>query len=504
VAKKKASEPATPSPPPDAGLLLDAVVKEFLPKFGGGARGKKIESLPTPRKILALDPAAQADVLKVALDRLEELEGRLIAFRAGLKGFEATAPQRQPGWAAIWDPRWALAEMVGALLRHDLPLTEPVLVRLVRWPRDDAAFLNTASYPLAGIVAAAERFGAASEIGPLLRTALEIFFQRLYRQTYDKECRKIASRVQAVLAGGPAVDLEAGEAWSDAALADLGKMAARPRWAWNALLQHCQVGGAGKLTERWREQARPLLDAVGFDEFKEHVLRWFPLVDRPRTEPAQRQHPLEPDAFLLLRNQLLKDAHVELLRGVVWCCGLREDADLARAVARLALSAYRKIPGKGPRLVALGNACITALGMMPGRPPIGQLALLKVKIKFGTAQKEIDKAFTASAAREGLPRDEIEELSVPSYGLEEVGRLRTTLGEYQAELLVDGGTAALHWSKEGKPLKSVPAAVKKEHGEQVKELQATVKDVSAMLPAQRERLDTLIPLTNTHPDRYDR
>ena len=114
------------------------------------------------------------------------------------------------------------------------------------------------------------------------------------------------------------------------------------------------------------------------------------------------------------RDNLIEDPHVELLRGLVWCCGFTEDADLARAVARLALSAYRKVPGKGPRLVSLGNACITALGSMPGRTPIGQLAILKVKVKFGTAQKEIEKAFNAAAARENLPRDEVEELAVPS------------------------------------------------------------------------------------------
>jgi hypothetical protein len=72
------------------------------------------------------------------------------------------------------------------------------------------------------------------------------------------------------------------------------------------------------------------------------------------------------------------------------CCGLREDAELARALSRLGVSAYRKIPGKGPRLVSLGTACVTALGMMPGMAPIGQLAILKVKVKFGTAQKEIE------------------------------------------------------------------------------------------------------------------
>src|SRR5207244_2386530 len=162
----------------------------------------------------------------------------------------------------------------------------------------------------------------------------------------------------------------------------------------------------------------PLLDAVGLDAFKEHVLRWFPLVDKPRTLPSEREHPWEPDSYLLVRDQLLKEPHVEMLRGLAWCCGLREDAELARALTRLALSAYRKSPGKGPRLVSLGNACVTALGLMPGPTPIGQLAVLKVKVKFGTAQKEIEKAFDAAAAREGLPRDEVEELAIPSYGLE--------------------------------------------------------------------------------------
>ncbi len=137
--------------------------------------------------------------------------------------------------------------------------------------------------------------------------------------------------------------------------------------------------------------------------------------------------------------------------------------------------------------------------MMPGLPPIGQLAILKVKVKFGSAQKEIEKAFNAAAAREKLPREDIEELAVPSYGLEEVGHLRETFGDYQPELTVDGSSAALHWLKQDRPIKSVPAAVKKEHAAELKELQAAVKDINAMLPAQRERLDTLFLSRKTWP-----
>ena len=50
---------------------------------------------------------------------------------------------------------------------------------------------------------------------------------------------------------------------------------------------------------------------------------------------------------------------------------------------------------------------------------MGQLAMLKVRVRFGTAQKEVEKAFDAAARELQLPREEIEELSVPDCGLGE-------------------------------------------------------------------------------------
>jgi hypothetical protein len=494
-----AQGPKAPAAPVGGGAaktaqdLLDAVLKQFLPKIERPPyyRGKKLGDVASGKVLLARDPETRAEVVRVALDRLAELEPKAAAYRA-----RPPSKFRTEEWLRLWHRRWVLLETLRSLLRRALPLREGDVVRLLKWPMEPQAPEDPDEviphwFPLPALTSAAENFTEANGVSASLRAALEALSRRLRQNPHHKECRKVADRLEALVTGGPPIDLEPGEAWSDAALADLEQMKAKPRKAWNALLLHCQAGGRGKPTERWREEARSLLDAVGFDALKEHVLLWFPLVDRPRTLPSERQHPLEPDSNLVLRDQLLTDAHVELLRGLVWCCGLQEDADLARAVAGLALSAYRKIPGKGPRLVSLGNACITALGLMPGLPPIGQLAVLKVKVRFGTAQKEIEKAFTAAAAREGLARDDIEELAVPSYGLEEVGLRRETLGDYQAELLVDGSTAALHWLKDGKPLKSAPAAVKKDLPEEFKELQASVKDIGTMLPAQGERIDAL-------------
>ena len=94
-------------------------------------------------------------------------------------------------------------------------------------------------------------------------------------------------------------------------------------------------------------------------------------------------------------------------------CAQKEDKEMARALMALALSAYRKVPLIGPRCVRVGNACVWVLGAMPGNEGVGQLALLKARVKAGPAQKGIEKALDSAAKRIGLPRDEIEEMAVP-------------------------------------------------------------------------------------------
>jgi len=200
--------------------------------------------------------------------------------------------------------------------------------------------------------------------------------------------------------------------------------------------------------------------------------------------------------------------HVALLKGLVWACAGRQDPELTRALGKLAVSAYRKLPGIGPRHIALGTACVAVLGSQPGLEAIGQLAMLKTRIKFGTALKEIEKSFDASAQREGLPRDEIEELAVPAYGMEDVGLRLEEFGDYKAEMKADTQGVAISWKKgDGTPLKSVPASVKKDHADEWKELQGAAKDAEKMLVTVRDRIDGLLLARKTWPlatwrDRY--
>ena len=288
----------------------------------------------------------------------------------------------------------------------------------------------------------------------------------------------------------PAVDAWAAEAHREMATLDDD---ARARW--EALLAHCATATSAKPSAKWAKGASSLVDEIGVERVGAAMLRWFPLADKPRLRPVTSVSWENVD-----ERMRMNDAAATVLRGLVWVGGLEPTPDGLRAIGRLAISAYKKIRGLGPRAVKVGNACVWALGEAGGEVALGQLAMLKVRVKFGTAQKQIEKAFDALAASMGLPREEIEELGVPSYGLGEVGLLREELGEHAAEVRVDGSDVKLAFFKpDGKPMKSVPAAVKKEHADELKELKQTQKDVAGMLPAQASRLDALFLADKSWP-----
>jgi hypothetical protein len=298
---------------------------------------------------------------------------------------------------------------------------------------------------------------------------------------------KWVARARALLGIESSLVIERGEVWSDELLTNLEGMKEQSRAQWIAVLTHAQGGTSSAPSRGWLKIAESLCTGV---EFKVLVLRWFELADRPRE--AHVHSFAEHERHLA---HVIRDPHMDLLRGLCWMCSTLRDAEVARALGKLAVSCYRKVPGIGPRAVRVGNAAVWALGRMPGMDALGQLAVLRVKVKSGSAQKGIEKALAAAAEREGLPREEIEELGVPSYGLTEVGRRMERLGEFEVELDALEGEAGLRFFKVAngnrKEVKSAPAALRAEHGEELKELKAAVKDVAAMLGAQRDRIDPL-------------
>ncbi|MFF2073418.1 DUF4132 domain-containing protein [Kitasatospora sp. NPDC058162] len=273
--------------------------------------------------------------------------------------------------------------------------------------------------------------------------------------------------------------LNVGEVWAEQALRDT-----RDSPDWHALLLHVTTATSAKPTPRWEQRARMLIDSLGTDRVRESVVPWLALVGR-------RTFELEPRGYGPDANNAYDPYNANALRGLVRVLGLLPaHPDAVRALGALVETSLRKVYGLGPRSPKVANAAVTVLSGIDGEPALAELARLATRVTFKGTLKLLDTALRTRAEALGLSREEIDELAVPAYGLTEVGRAERKVGEATAVLEVQCTKAVLGWrNAAGKAVKSVPAAVRRDHAEEVKELKAAVKDIDRMLSAHSERLE---------------
>lgn len=380
-----------------------------------------------------------------------------------------------------WKVRSALIE----LFRKNLPFSKDELIGIIDWSMIyDSNYWRSVPQVIKQLQGYLKGYQLSKNLEEKIRKFIEVVSADLNQ---DEQTRKYIVKLKELIGEVLKNPLIEGETWSDSAISDIDLANAELKTIWIELLTFCQISSGSAPNAKWKKSVEPLIEKIGFDEFKSYVLKWFPLVDKPRTQQIASWSNWQPNP-----NLILNDVNADILKGLVWACGLREDREIARVLMNLAISAYKKVPMIGPRCVRVGNACVWALGQM-GLEGVGQLAILKLKVKFGTAQKGIEKALNETAKKVGLAAEELEEMSVPNYGLAEVGFLRETFGDFTAELIVTGtNSAELRWfNAEGKQQKSVPKFIKDNHAEDLKELNNAVKDIKKMLPAQRDRIENL-------------
>jgi hypothetical protein len=264
--------------------------------------------------------------------------------------------------------------------------------------------------------------------------------------------------------------LNAGQRWTDRALTEL---ADRPA-AWAALVRHAATATTPRPSAAWRRTGSALLAEVDGAEFRDRVLGWLDLIGDPRTLAVH-------DNF----NNVAA-------RGLVWLLALLpEHPRTARGLGAVLEKALRKAPGVGPGLPKIANACANALSGMEGGAALAELARLSTRVSYRSTLKLIEAGLAARAEALGLGREDVEELTVPAYGLDGDGRRTAHLGGARAELAVEGRRAELRWyGAGGRPAASAPAAVRRDHPEELKELKADAKAATATLSAVAKRLES--------------
>jgi hypothetical protein len=454
--------------------LLNDYIEEVLDNERWAFFSARLADTEGGKRTAALDPESKARVVLALVERLVPL-----------------SPYHQSGDPARHRARDGFERALRNLLMTRLPLTEAHLRAVLDWLIAEPPTWRIAKlFPYVALAKSVEEYAATATLtDELAERVLKLGRELGGSDRSDRETRSAAARLTAASGRGPALGLAAGEAWSDAAVAHVRGQADERAAAWGVLLAHCAEASGGKPSQKWSAAADTLIQAVGKNEVRLALLEWFPLVDKPRTAAIAEWPRWAPNP-----NLLIDERNADTLKGLVWCCAMLDDnGRVADALARLAVSAYRKVPLIGPRAVKIGNACVLVLGETQSDTALAALALLKIRVKFGTAQKGINKALDAAAARAGLTRDELEEIGVPAYGLDAVGVRREVLGDGHAELTVGAGSKTmLEWvDAKGKRQKTIPKAVSQQHAEDLKELKSAARDIEKMLVAQAARLEGL-------------
>ncbi len=181
------------------------------------------------------------------------------------------------------------------------------------------------------------------------------------------------------------------------------------------------------------------------------------------------------------------------MKGLLWAAALCEPEAVAPAVTRFAgYVCYRSFPGAGVNNEALGNACVVALASMPDGAGIRYLSRLLAGVKFPKIKQRLATALDEAAAKAGMTRGELEEISVPTHDLSAEGKLEWPVGGGAALIALDGATSvALSWrTPDGAVVKSLPAALKNA-ADEVKAIRARIKEIEAdlsVLPWRIQRL----------------
>ncbi|HVK39022.1 MAG TPA: DUF4132 domain-containing protein [Candidatus Kapabacteria bacterium] len=328
------------------------------------------------------------------------------------------------------------------------------------------------------LMAAVDRRIATEGLTPETRAALVGLAvkheERAQEHYYSETWKSLRRWIEKSLAVDAIDWILPSEPWAASICEELSTLEGERRSAWAGLVEHAFAATSTTPTAKWSKEARARLSAVSEGDVAERLERWLRSLG---STPAS----------------VTREENYQFLKGLLWYATLIDDKGLGRAICEAGSACYRKIPGVGARSIRAGNAAIYALGQLPGLEAVAQLAKLRRTTNNLQAHRQIEKAMERAAAARGMSTRDLEEIAVPTFGLDEQGIRQETLGEFTAELRIVGSNVTLEWiGANGRRAKSPPAAVKREHADEVKELKQIEKEIAKVMLAHRDRIERLL------------
>ena len=254
-----------------------------------------------------------------------------------------------------------------------------------------------------------------------------------------------------------------------------------------------KVSGA-KPSKKFLSQTSSLIDNIDFAKYKQFI---YELLEKAiELQPREEVHTTRygDHEYTHSTYDFIEKDNVTTLKGLVWTLSKFHDAKTLRLLSKLTERCFKKIPGVGPTAAALGNACIYVLANTKGMDGIGQLTVLKQRIKQTSTKKLIERYINELSYNLGISKSDIEESVVQEFGLE-LGYREEVFEDYKFTIQLERiGKVNSTWVKpDGKIQKTSPSFIKnsKTLSNKLKKIKAEVKEIQKFLTSQRDRLDSL-------------
>jgi hypothetical protein len=386
-------------------------------------------------------------------------------------------------------------------------LREPFRLRLAFTPNQFAELLKLAetagSLPqrmamLPNLLGAIERTTGSGSLLPEHRQLLARIRQQLTvaDKPQKKAADKLISRIDALCDDSILTRLKPDGGWADGLRAWVEAQNPGARGPWNALLREAAAVRPEPPVTDWREST---ISGLSLSEADFAADRRARLARGPAAAWRERMtehvnHVGRANLVRVLRQVLTavpgskpstmvqQSTNREMLRGLLWLCADVADAELVQSIVAAAKFFYRN---NSP----LGEASAVVLCQMGTSTSAAGLTALAQTVRSEGQRTFVETAREMLAEKLGVDPTDV---GVPSFGFTEFGVLKREFGEARVELRIGESRAVeIAWFKsDGTPVKSVPAAVKREHGDEVEALKATAAGVREALGGLAGRLES--------------
>ena len=222
--------------------------------------------------------------------------------------------------------------------------------------------------------------------------------------------------------------------------------------------------------EAWLERVRSLSQALGERRFALGMAKVY-------------RSALQSGIGSLNRNT----PNRERLRALIWCVLAVPAPEMIQALTQLTIwSIEHKAAQAATASLALAStstdhaaAALRMVETAAKRP--------SPKTRFGRLASHVEQ-------KAGIKPEDSAERFVPTFGLDNRGSCKKPWGDrVVAELAIEDSKAGLHfYNAVGKPLASLPVAVKRKYAAELKELRAAAKGLDQLLATQKIRLESLM------------